>query len=150
VGAVRRAAERLENLERSVAEARAKRAQADIEELERESEEIDGVRIVVAPGQGADQRALLDLADRVRARLGEAAVVIGGAEDGRVGIVAAFSGKAIDRGLSAAAVVREAAEVVSGGGGGRDDVAQAGGKDPSRLEEALQVAREAIRRGLSS
>jgi alanyl-tRNA synthetase len=150
VGAARRAAERLAELERSVAETRAKRAQADIEELERESEEIDGVRIVVAPGQGADQRALLDLADRVRARLGEAAVVIGGAEDGRVGIVAAFSGKAIDRGLSAAAVVREAAEVVSGGGGGRDDVAQAGGKDPSRLEEALQVAREAIRRGLSS
>jgi alanyl-tRNA synthetase len=150
VGAARRASERLEELERSVAEARAQQAQADVEELGEESEEIDGVRIVVAPGHGADQRTLLDLADRVRARLGEAAVVIGGSEDGRVGIVAAFSGKAIERGLSAAAVVREAAEVVGGGGGGRDDVAQAGGKDPSRLQEALEVAREAIRRGLSS
>jgi alanyl-tRNA synthetase len=149
VNAAQKAAERLEELERSVAEARAQRAQADVEELERDSEEIDGVRIVVAPGEGADQRVLLDLADRVRARLGEAAVVIGGVEDGRVGIVAAFSGKAIDRGLSAAAVVREAAQVVGGGGGGRDDIAQAGGKNPNRLEEALQVARDAIRRGLT-
>jgi alanyl-tRNA synthetase len=47
-------------------------------------------------------------------------------------------------------VVREAAQVVGGGGGGRDDVAQAGGKDPSRLQEALEAAREAIKRGLSS
>jgi alanyl-tRNA synthetase len=150
VGGARRAAERLEELERATAEAKAERARADVEELGEDSEEIDGVKIVVAPGHGADQRVLLDLADRVRARLGEAAVVIGGAEDGRVGIVAAFSGKAIERGLSAAAVVREAAEVVGGGGGGRDDVAQAGGKDPSRLEEALEAAREAIKRGLTS
>ena len=55
-----------------------------------------------------------------------------------------------ERGLSAADVVREAAAVVGGGGGGRDTVAQAGGRDPSRLEEALRVAREAIKRGLGA
>jgi alanyl-tRNA synthetase len=150
VAAARRAASRLEELERAAADMRARRAEAEVEELGAGGEEIDGVRIVVAPSRGADQRSLLDLADRIRARLGEAAVVIGGAEDGRVALVAAFSGGAVERGLSAAEVVREAAAIVGGGGGGRDDVAQAGGKDPARLEEALQVAREAIRRGLSA
>jgi alanyl-tRNA synthetase len=150
LGAARRAAARLEELEGAQADARARQAQAEVEELGEGGEEIDGVRIVVAPSRGADQRSLLDLADRIRARLGEAAVVLGGAEDGRVGLVAAFSRRAVERGLSAAEVVREAAAVVGGGGGGRDDVAQAGGKDPARLDEALEVARDAIRRGLSS
>ena len=66
----------------------------------------------------------------------------------RVALVASFTQSAVERGLSAADVVREAAAVVGGGGGGRETVAQAGGRDPSRLEEALQVARDAIRRGL--
>jgi alanyl-tRNA synthetase len=58
--------------------------------------------------------------------------------------VANFTPSAVERGLSAADVVRKAAEVVGGGGGGRDTLAQAGGKDPARLGEALEVAREAI------
>ena len=65
--------------------------------------------------------------------------------DGKVALVASFTDGAVERGLSAAEVVREAAAVVGGGGGGRDDVAQAGGRDPSRLEEALQVARDGDR-----
>ena len=77
-------------------------------------------------------------------------MVLGGADDGKVALVASFTDGAVERGLSAAEVVREAAAVVGGGGGGRDNVAQAGGRDPSRLEEALQVAREAIERGLGA
>ena len=71
-------------------------------------------------------------------------------ENGKVALVASFTDSAVERGLSAADVVREAAAVVGGGGGGRENVAQAGGRDPSRLEEALQVAREAIKRGLGA
>ena len=55
---------------------------------------------------------------------------------------------AVERGLSAATLVREAAAVVGGGGGGRDDMAQAGGKDPAKLDEALAAARAAIEREL--
>ncbi len=56
--------------------------------------------------------------------------------------------EAVGRGLSAATLVREAAAVVGGGGGGRDDMAQAGGRDPSKLDEALAAARAAIEREL--
>ena len=87
---------------------------------------------------------LLDLADRIKSRAGEAAVVLGGAADGKVALVANFSDGVVGRGLSAAEVVREAAQVIGGGGGGRDNVAQAGGRDPSKLDEALATARRAI------
>ena len=150
LGAARRAAERLAALERAKAELDANQAREQADRLGDEGEEIAGVRIVVSQGQGADQGALLDLADRIKSRLGDAAVVLGGAEDGKVALVASFTDSAVKRGLSAADVVREAAAVVGGGGGGRDTVAQAGGRDPSRLEEALQVARAAIRRGLGA
>jgi alanyl-tRNA synthetase len=148
--AARRAAERLAALERLKEELDARQAKEQADQLGDEGEEVAGVRIVVSQGQGADQGALLALADRVKARLGDAAVVLGGAEDGKVALVASFTEGAVKRGLSAADVVKEAAAVVGGGGGGRDAVAQAGGRDPSRLEEALQVAREAIRRGLGA
>jgi len=148
LAAARRAADRLAALERLKAEVDARQAKEQADRLGDEGEEIAGVRIVVSQGQGADQGALLDLADRIKARLGDAAVVLGGAEDGKVALVASFTDSAVERGLSAADVVREAAAVVGGGGGGRDTVAQAGGRDPSRLEEALGVAREAIRRAL--
>jgi alanyl-tRNA synthetase len=150
LAAARRAADRLAALERLKAEVDARQAQEQADRLGDAGEEIAGVRIVVSQGQGADQGALLDLADRIKARLGDAAVVLGGAGDGKVALVASFTESAVERGLSAADVVREAAAVVGGGGGGRDTVAQAGGRDPSRLEEALRVAREAIRRGLGA
>ncbi len=150
LAAVRRAADRLAALEQLKTEVDARQAKEQANRLGDEGEEIAGVRIVVSQGEGADQGALLDLADRIKARLGDAAVVLGGVEDGKVALVASFTQSAVERGLSAADVVKEAAAVVGGGGGGRATVAQAGGRDPSRLEEALRVAREAIRRGLGA
>ena len=105
--------------------------------------------VVGSLGEIADQKAMLDLADRVRQKLGEAAVVLGGAADGKVALVGSFGEAAIGKGLSAADVVKGAAAIVGGGGGGRDNVAQAGGRDPEKLDEALEAARAAITAGLA-
>jgi alanyl-tRNA synthetase len=148
LGGARRAAERLAQLEKAHAEAGRRDAADEAEELVESAVEVGGVKVVAARGHGADQRVLLDVADRVKGKLGDAAVVLGGAADGRVVLVASFSDGAVSRGLSAAAVVREAATLIGGGGGGRDDIAQAGGRDASRLDEALDAARRAIERGL--
>jgi alanyl-tRNA synthetase len=153
LNAARRASERLGELERMAASTGAERAGEQAEELVSQSSVVDGVSVVVGRGQGADQRSLLDLADRIKARAGDAAVVLGGTETdgdtgGRVALVASFSESAVERGLSAADIVREAAAVVGGGGGGRAKVAQAGGRDPEHLDEALEVARAAIERCL--
>jgi alanyl-tRNA synthetase len=146
----RRATERLAELEARAADIGRREAGEEAEALVGQAAEVGGVNVVTARAHDADQHSLLDLADRVKAKLGDAAVVLGGAADGRVAIVASLTPGAIERGLSAVQIVREAAKVIGGGGGGRDDAAQAGGRDPERLDEALETARQAIERGLGA
>lgn len=155
VTGARRAAARLDELEQVMRKAEQAEAGELAGELVGKGSHIDGVNVVVARadrlgGHAADQRALLQLADRITSRGGDAAVVLGGADGGRVGIVASFTDGAVERGLSAADVVRKAASVVGGGGGGRPNVAQAGGRDANRLDEALEAARRAIEQKLGS
>ena len=140
----RRAGERLAELERTAKEAGAADVSKQADEIVAAGERIGEITVFVGATHEADQRTLLDLADRIKQRAGDSAVVLGGANDGKVALVASFSDAAIAKGLSAAAVIKEAAQLVGGGGGGRDNVAQAGGKDPERLDDALAVAKEAI------
>src|SRR4051794_8717428 len=111
--------------------------------------EVGGIKVVVELVDGADQRSLNGLADAVRQKLGDAAVVLGAAGDGRVFLVANFAPAAVERGLKAGDIVKAAAQVAGGGGGGRDNLAQAGGRDPEKLPDALAAARVAIERALS-
>jgi len=144
VAAANRAADRLRELESEAKQAGAEDLSKQAEAISAAGQRIGEITIFVARGHGADQGELLDLADRIKSRAGDAAVVLGGSGDGKVALVASFSEAAVAKGLSAADVVREAAKVVGGGGGGRDNVAQAGGRDPSKLDEALKAARKAI------
>ena len=122
----------------------------EAERLTAEAEDVGGVKLVCATAPIADQKQLLDLANRVQSKLGgESAVALGGAEGERVGLVVLVSKEAVARGLSAAAIVHEAAPVVGGGGGGRDEMAQAGGKDAAKLNEALAAARSVVERETS-
>ena len=113
------------------------------------AEEIGGIRVVTEVVGAPDAKALLELSDRVKQTLGDSAVVLGTAVDGRVHLVANFSDAAVQRGLNAGDIVRVAAEVTGGGGGGRDTMAQAGGRDPDKLPEAIASARVAIERALA-
>jgi alanyl-tRNA synthetase len=156
LSAARRAAERLR-------EAGAGEAQAQAQALGEEADQLAGTGVDVAVGDSdgsitviqakarpANSKQLLDLANRVQSKIGgPSAVVLGGAAGEKVGLVALFSKEAVGHGLSAAQVIGEAAAVIGGGGGGRDDMAQAGGKDPAKLEQALVVAREAIEKALA-
>jgi alanyl-tRNA synthetase len=144
IAASRRAAERLGDLEAEARKAGAADLSKQAEAISAAGQRIGEITVFVGRGHGADQAALLDLADRVKSRAGNAAVVLGGSGDGKVALVASFSEAAVAKGLSAADVVREAAKIVGGGGGGRDNVAQAGGRDPGKLDEALRAARKAI------
>jgi len=117
--------------------------------LER-ANEVGGVRVLTEVVEVPDQKALLELSDRVKQSLGDAAVVLGTAVDGRVHLIANFSPAAVQRGAKAGDVVRAAATVAGGGGGGRDTMAQAGGRDPSKLPEAVAAARVAIETALGS
>jgi alanyl-tRNA synthetase len=145
VRAVERLSERVRELQRKPAE-RPDHERAD--ELVAAAEEINGLRVLVEAVDGTDPKALLELSDAVRQRLGDAAVVLGSAADGKVNLVANFAPSAVERGLNASDVVRSAAKVAGGGGGGRDTMAQAGGRDPEKLPDALATARLEIERAL--
>jgi alanyl-tRNA synthetase len=120
------------------------------DELVSGAAEVSGAHVVVEPVDAADSKALLELSDAVRQRLGDAAVVLGTAVDGRVHLVANVAPTLVDRGVKAGEVVRAAAQVAGGGGGGRDTMAQAGGRDPQKLPEALASARAEIEKALTA
>jgi alanyl-tRNA synthetase len=145
LGGAQRAAERLREAGKGAAQAQKQLAGEEAERLVGEAADVAGIKLVASQAPLADQKQLLDLANRVQSKLGgDSAIVLGGAEDSRVALVVLVSKGAVERGLSAAEIVREAAPVVGGGGGGRDDMAQAGGKDPGKLDQALAAARALI------
>jgi alanyl-tRNA synthetase len=149
VAAARRAVERLREAGEGAAQAAKQRLAEEAERLLDEAGELDGVGVVAGRASLADQKQLLDLASRVQSKLGgDSAIVLGGADGGRVALVALVSKGAVARGLSAAGTIREVAPIVGGGGGGRDEMAQAGGKDPAKLDDALGAARAAIEKAL--
>src|SRR4051794_31873627 len=111
---------------------------------------VDGARVVTEVVEAANAKALMDIADRVKGKLGDAAaIVLGSVVDGRVHLVAAVTPALVQRGVKAGEVVKAAAQVAGGGGGGRDTMAQAGGRDPDKLPDAIAAARAAIEAALS-
>jgi alanyl-tRNA synthetase len=144
VAAVERLTERVQELSKQGREASRESSREIAEGLVAEAADRGGVRVVADVVDAPDAKSLLELSDRVRQSLGDAAVVLGCAVDGRAHLVANFSDAAVGRGLKAGEVVRLAAGLMGGGGGGRDGMAQAGGRDPERLPEAIAAARTAI------
>ncbi len=140
-----------------------KAAQERIEALERRSalnaldtllaqaQEVDGARVVAAQVEAPDSDLLGQMADWCRDRLESGVVVLGSTIEGKVRLVAKVTPDLVKRGVHAGKLVGALAEVVGGGGGGRPDFATAGGKDPSRLPEAIAKASvlvaEALRKG---
>ena len=111
--------------------------------------ELDGVRAAFELRDLGDPKALPDLADRMKNQLGDPGVVVLGAGgEGKASLLVAATPGAVERGVKAGDIVKVAAKVVGGGGGGRDTMAQAGGKQPEKLPEALAAARAEIERAL--
>jgi alanyl-tRNA synthetase len=104
------------------------------------AQEAGGTKVMIEAYPDADATALRGLADDVRGMTGRFVLVAGGAAADRPSLLVAASRDLVAEGFDASAVVRGAAPVIGGGGGGRPDLAQAGGRDASRLGEALEEA----------
>ncbi|MFT3865307.1 MAG: alanine--tRNA ligase [Solirubrobacterales bacterium] len=145
VAGARRAAERIKEAGAGAEQAQRQALGEEAKRLAGEAYEAGGVQVLVAGTELADQKSLLDVANRIQSSLGGDVVqLLGGGDKEKVALVALATPGAIAKGLSAAELVRAAAAVVGGGGGGRDDMAQAGGRDPAKLDEALAAARAII------
>ncbi|HUB75510.1 MAG TPA: DHHA1 domain-containing protein, partial [Solirubrobacteraceae bacterium] len=147
--AVRAVLDDRKRLEKEMKEGRAQGGGADVEALVAQAADIGGATVLAAAVDVGGAKELLDVADRVKGRLGDAAILLGTAADGRVHLVASVAPALVERGVRAGEVVKAAATVVGGGGGGRDTMAQAGGRDPQRLGEAIDTGRAAIEAALA-
>jgi alanyl-tRNA synthetase len=116
----------------------------DLDALVAAAESMDSAQVLVSTVTGVGGAALAALAEQLRSKLGDAAVVLGEAGDGKVDLVASVAPALIERGVKAGEIVKLAAAEVGGGGGGRDNAARAGGRDVAKLGQALDVARAAI------
>ena len=141
---------RVRELERGAASGNGGLGGIDVEQLAGLATEQDGARILVAAVPVTDGKVLLELVDRLKGKLGDAAIVLGAAGDERVDLVASVAPALVSRGVHAGDVVKAAAAVVGGGGGGRDTLARAGGRHVGRLPEAIEVARTAIQTALDA
>jgi alanyl-tRNA synthetase len=138
LGAAEKLSESEKKLRRQLEAQQLKRAAASAGDLVENAREVKGVRVLSARIEALDRPAMRQMVDNLRTRLGSGVIVLGSASDGKVSLVAAVSKDLTSR-LDAGKIVKAAAAIVEGSGGGRKDLAEAGGKNPAKLDESLQA-----------
>ena len=106
--------------------------------------EVKGVKLLAAEVDGVDMNGLRDLGDQLKEKLGDGVVVLASANEGKVSLMATATEGAMKKGAHAGNLVKGIAGCVGGGGGGRPNMAQAGGKNPAGIKDALEKAAEVL------
>jgi alanyl-tRNA synthetase len=106
--------------------------------------DVKGVKLLAAKVEGVDMNGLRDLGDQLKEKMGEGVILLASAAEGKVSLMAMATKEAMDRGAHAGNLIKAAAALVGGGGGGRPNMAQAGGKNPEGISDALAKAAELL------
>src|SRR5947199_353944 len=133
-------------LEKRIAELQGKLAGGATRDLRADARHVDGVTVLATRVEGLDEKGMGEMLDRVRDRIKSGVVVLGAADEERAVLVAGVTKDLTGR-YHAGNIIKQLAPLVGGRGGGRPDFAQAGGKDPARLDEALAAAYELLGAG---
>lgn len=148
--------ERLEKLMAEVKELqseneslKAKAAQSALGNVMDAVVEVSGVKLLATSVDDVDMNGLRDLGDDLKNKLGEGVVVLASAKDGKVNLVAMVTDEAMKAGAHAGNLIKSIAGLVGGGGGGRPNMAQAGGKNPAGIPDAIAAVAEALAAQLS-
>ncbi|MCZ6686795.1 MAG: alanine--tRNA ligase [Gammaproteobacteria bacterium] len=147
-GKVRNLVERNRQLEKELTTLRGQLASGQGTDPVSEAVDVHGVKVLARRIDGADAKALRDAVDQFKNKLGSSVVVLGAADNGKVRLAAGVSKDQL-KVLDAGRIIGAVAEAVGGKGGGRPDFAQAGGNDPSKLDEALASVSSLVEAALS-
>lgn len=112
-------------------------------------QEVKGIKLLATEVEGVDMNGLRDLGDQLKEKIGEGVVVLASGSDGRVNLMVTATEDAMKQGAHAGNLVKAIAGLVGGGGGGRPNMAQAGGKNPAGIKDALVKAKETLEGQLS-
>ena len=133
---------RLSGMERSL-------LRAEAEGLLQRVSDVDGVRVVAGRTSANSADAMREMGDFLRDKLSSCVVTLGGLTDGSPILVTMVTSDLVERGLNAGNIARDAAKLMGGGGGGRPEMAQAGGRQPEKLDDALAAVAGLVRTALS-
>jgi alanyl-tRNA synthetase len=136
--------EQAQAVEKELAKARREAAKRDIESLLNDVTNVSGVSVLTAKVNALDSEMLREMSDWLRAKMGSGVVALGAVLGDKPNLLVAVTQDLIDRGLDAGKIVRQAAAHIGGGGGGRPNLAQAGGKDASKLGDALEAVKSIV------
>ena len=137
--------EEIKEKEREIAELKNKFNSGAEEEIINSVKQVNGIKTISYKIEDIDGNSLRDLADKVRSKIGSGVVVLLSSNDGKVNLVAMATKDCIENGIHCGKIIKEVAQIVGGGGGGRPDMAQAGGKNPEKIDEAVEKVYEVIK-----
>ncbi len=140
--------EQVKKLQKQLEKGSAGDLQSAADKLLAGAAEVGGARVVIGQMPAGPDEQMRAQVDRVKQKAGTAVVVVGWADDGKVGLIAAASDDLVKKGVHAGKLVGQVAAVVGGKGGGKPTMAQAGGKEPAKLPEALQLAQKLVKEQL--
>ena len=123
---------------------KAKAAKDALGDVMNQVKEVKGVKLLAASVAGVDMNGLRDLGDQLKAKIGEGVIVLISDCDGKVNMVAMATQGAMDKGAHAGNLIKGIAALVGGGGGGRPNMAQAGGKNPAGIPDAIAKCEEVL------
>ncbi len=123
-------------LAKEVEKWKAAAAASNINDLMEQAQEVNGIKVIAASVDGQDGKGLKTLIEKMRDKLGSGVIVLGSPSDGKVALNVCVTNDLIKQ-IKAGDIVKQVAPIVGGGGGGKPDMAQAGGKNPEKLPEAL-------------
>ena len=112
--------------------------------------DVNGVKVLATSVEDTDMNALRNLGDDFKSKLGTSVIVLASAKDGKVNLIAMATDDAVKKGAHAGNIIKAAAALVGGGGGGRPNMAQAGGKNPAGIANALAKAAETAKEQLNA
>lgn len=121
---------------------KAKMASGALGDVMNQASEVAGVKVLTAKVADVDMNGLRGLGDQIKEKLGESVILLASAFEGKVNLVAMATDGAVRKGAHAGNLIKAAAAIVGGGGGGRPNMAQAGGRNPEAIDEAVAKARE--------
>jgi alanyl-tRNA synthetase len=134
--------EEIKKLQQQLKKGAAGDLQSAADKLLADATELNGAKIIIGEMPSGPEEPMRQQVDRLRQKAGSAIVLIGWADDGKVQLIAAVTDDLVKKGLHAGKLVGQVAKVVGGGGGGKPTMAQAGGKEPAKLAEAIELAKK--------
>ena len=135
-------------LNREVEILKSKLSGSILDEIINEKQQLNGIDILMSKVSNIDMDTLRNMGDKIKEKLNNFIILLASENEGKVNFISMVSDEPIKKGIKAGDIIKIAATICGGGGGGRPNMAQAGGKDPSKIDEAIEKALDFVKQQL--